>query len=51
MFSPGSICCLTENFGWRNIMGEDCAVACGYLFINRCIVGDMNHLAWFLNFN
>jgi len=50
IFSPGSICCLTEILTWSNIMSEYWAVACGYLFINRCIVGEMNHSAIFVNF-
>jgi len=50
MVSPGSIRCLTNNFIWRDIMGEDWAVACGYLILNRSIAAEMYNLAHYLNF-
>jgi len=51
VFSPGSSCCLTENFIERNIIGEYCVVTSEYWLMSRCIGGEMNHLARCINFN
>jgi len=49
--SPASLCILTESFREGYSMGRECAVACDYRLINRCIAGAMKLLARHLNFS
>jgi len=49
--TPGSWCCLTDNFILTTSREEWWAVEREYWLINRSIVGEMNHLARSINFD
>lgn len=51
IFSPGSLCCLPQNFTSKNIIGEFWTVAGEYLWINRSIAGEMQNPARYTTVN